>query len=145
MPRRTSHRSLALARVRAVVAALTLSSSVSLERAAAQLGTSPRTLQRRLCAAGTRFGKIVEQTRLGIAGALLRKTELSVQEIAGRMGYSTSSGFARAFGRWSGQSPSAYRNLPRAPDENLARNGQNGCPRDISLTATKNAPGSDEP
>ncbi len=145
MPRRASQRSLALARVRTVVATLALSSSVSLERAAAQLVTSPRTLQRRLCAAGTRFGKIVEETRLGIAGALLRKTELSVQEIAGRMGYSTSGGFARAFGRWSGQSPSAYRNLPQAPDENLARNGQNGYPGQSSLSAAKNALRNDEP
>ena len=98
-------------RVRTIVAGLTLSGSVSLELVAIELDTSPRTLQRRLSACGMQFGKIVEETRLGIAGALLRETVMSIQEISDCVGYSTPSGFARAFGRWAGQSPRAFRSV----------------------------------
>jgi AraC-like DNA-binding protein len=44
-----------------------------------------------------------------IARVLLCKTELDVQEIAVRAGYSTPSSFARAFVRWSGCSPQTFR------------------------------------
>lgn len=112
MPRRARRRGPSLTRVRAVIAALALSGAVSLELAAARLQTSPRSLQRRLREREVRFGALVAETRLGIAAALLRDTELSVQEIAARMGYGAPSGFARAFGRWAGLSPRAYRNAP---------------------------------
>ncbi|OSP53952.1 helix-turn-helix transcriptional regulator [Pseudoruegeria sp. SK021] len=88
-----------------------MSGSVSLDLVAAELGTSPRTLQRRLAEQGLRFWKIVDDTRLSIAGALLRETELSVQQISDRVGYSTPGGFARAFGRWAGMSPTTFRNV----------------------------------
>ena len=45
-----------------------------------------------------------------IARVLLCKTDLDVQEIATRTGYSTSSSFARAFSVWAGCSPKAFRN-----------------------------------
>lgn len=111
MPSRTRNHGPDLAKLRAVIARLTLSGSVSLELAASQLGTSPRTLQRRLRERDIQFGKIVEETRLGIAGALLRETDLSVQEIAIRVGYSTPGGFARAFRSWAGLAPRAYRSI----------------------------------
>lgn len=109
MPSGTKEHGPWLLRVQAVVSGLALSGSVSLELAAAKLNTSPRTLQRRLCECNVKFSKLVEDSRLGIASALLRETVMSVQDIANRLGYSTPSGFARAFGKWAGQSPMSYR------------------------------------
>jgi AraC-like DNA-binding protein len=92
-----------------VVAALALAGAVSLDIAALRLGTSPRTLQRRLNRAGTSFWALVEQSRFEIAGALLGQTDLKVQEIAARIGYCNPNAFTRAFTRWAGCTPSAYR------------------------------------
>lgn len=114
MARRTRANKSVLTRIRSVLAGLTLSGTVSLDLAAHHLNTSPRTLQRRLSTQGVQFRDLVVETRLGIAGALLRETDLSIQEIAGRLGYSTPGGFARAFGRWAGQTPSAFRKPPTA-------------------------------
>jgi AraC-like DNA-binding protein len=98
-----------LSRVRSVIAGLALAGTISLESAAQGLATSPRTLQRRLRKHGMTFGALVDACRFEIAGALLRETDLKVQEIALRIGYSTPSTFTRAFARWSGCSPHAYR------------------------------------
>ena len=92
-----------------MIAGLTLEGTISLESAARLLETTPRTLQRRLSRRGLCFRALVEQSRFEIAGALLRETDLKVQEIAARIGYSAPGGFARAFTRWAGCSPIAYR------------------------------------
>lgn len=106
-----------------MIAGLALSGPVSLETAATRLGTSPRTLQRRLTERGLSFRALVEQGRFGIAGALLRETDLKVQEIAARLGYSSPGGFSRAFTRWAGCSPSVFRTAPwRAEWREMGRN-----------------------
>lgn len=93
-----------------MVAGLALAGAISLEAAARRLGTSPRTLQRRLNRRGLRFWALVDQSRFEIAGALLRETDLEVQEIAARIGYCNPNAFSRAFNRWAGCSPTVYRN-----------------------------------
>ena len=98
-----------LPQVRAVVAGLTLSGDVSLEQTARHLGTSPRSLQRHLRARGVRFRSLVEASRFQIAGALLQETDLSVHEIAAQIGYRSPGAFTRAFTRWAGRTPRAYR------------------------------------
>lgn len=110
-------------RVNSVIAGLALAGTVSLEAAARQLGTSPRTLQRRLTESGISFWALVEQSRFDIAGALLRDTDLKVQEIATRLGYSSPGGFSRAFARWAGCSPSTFRSGPAE----LRNDPQNGA------------------
>jgi AraC-like DNA-binding protein len=97
------------ARVRALAAELALAGPLTVEAIAEHLGTSSRTLQRHLADQGVSLRAIVEESRLEIARVLLCKTDLDVQEIAARTGYSTPSGFARAFGRWTGSSPRAWR------------------------------------
>jgi AraC-like DNA-binding protein len=127
MTRRQKQRDPGLARVRSVVAGLALAGTISLEAVAGHLGTSPRTLQRRLNQHGISFWALLEHSRFEIAAALLRETDLQVQEIAARLGYSTPSGFARAFSKWSGASPSAFRTLrtrQQQPVAKMARNGQ---------------------
>lgn len=96
-------------RVRALAAELALTGPLTVGRIAERLGTSSRTLQRHLAQQGVSLRTVVEESRLEIARVLLCKTDLSVQEIAARTGYSTPSGFARAFARWAGFAPRAYR------------------------------------
>lgn len=96
-------------RLRAAIAGLVMVGPVSLDMVAAELGTSPRTLQRRLKQRGMTFWALVAQCRFEIASALLRDTDLPVQAIARQVGYSTPGAFARAFTGWAGLSPRAFR------------------------------------
>ena len=115
MPHRKKESEQGHSRLKSVIAGLALAGTVSLETVAKQLGTSPRTLQRRLNRRGLCFWALVEQSRFEIAGALLRDTDLKVQEIAIRLGCSSPGGFSRAFARWAGCSPSAFRALSAGP------------------------------
>ena len=99
-----------LTQVRSLIAGLALAGTISLEAAARNLGTSPRTLQRRLNEHGVNFRGLVEDSRFEIASALLRETDLKAQEIATRIGFRKPNAFSRAFARWAGCSPIAYRN-----------------------------------
>lgn len=107
------------ARVRALARDLVLTGPVTVEDIAIRLGTSTRTLQRQLARRGISLRGLVLESRMDVARVLLRKTELDVQEIAHRVGYSTPSSFARAFARWAGSSPRSYRKAEE-------RNGNNG-------------------
>ncbi|WP_394841780.1 AraC family transcriptional regulator [Pendulispora brunnea] len=81
----------------------------SVERAAAVVRTSVRTLQRRLDEAGTTFNKLVDEVRRALALQYLQNAELSVSEVAFLIGYSDVRPFARAFRRWTGSTPGEYR------------------------------------
>ena len=76
---------------------------------AGALGMSRRTLQRRLDAQGLNYKRIVDETRNELAHGYLAQADKSVTEIALLLGFSEQSAFCRAFRRWSGLSPSAYR------------------------------------
>jgi AraC-like DNA-binding protein len=80
----------------------------NLDEVAAKLGVSARTLKRKLRAEGTAFSDILDQLAIEQARQLLRSA-LSVEQVAERMGYSDVSNFGRAFRRWTGTSPAAYR------------------------------------
>jgi AraC-like DNA-binding protein len=101
--------------VRALAAELALKGPLTVGRIAKRLGTSSRTLQRHLADQGASLRAIVEESRLEVARVLLCKTDLRVQEIAVLTGYSTPSGFARAFARWAGLPPRAYRRAGGRP------------------------------
>jgi AraC-like DNA-binding protein len=92
-----------------VMGELALTGRLSLARVARRLGTSPRTLQRRLSDQGLTFQSLVDRVRLYAAKALLCQTDLAVQDVAHRLGYCTPSSFARAFVRWTGTAPRAFR------------------------------------
>jgi AraC-like DNA-binding protein len=70
---------------------------------------SPRTLRRHLEAQGTSLSALVDQERRDRALLLLRSPELSLAEIAERLGYRSLQSFERAFRRWTGTTPAAYR------------------------------------
>lgn len=80
-----------------------------LEAIASDLAISPRTLRRQLKHLGTNFQAVVTDARLGQARSYLADTQLSVDEIAQRLGYNTTSSFRRAFKHWSGHTPGDVR------------------------------------
>jgi AraC-like DNA-binding protein len=77
--------------------------------AAAALALSQRTLKRKLVERGVRYSDLLDRSLRERAVSLLRARSLSIEEVAARLGYSTSSNFLRAFRRWTGKSPAAYR------------------------------------
>jgi AraC-like DNA-binding protein len=86
---------------------------LSIARAAAALDVSPRTLKRKLAAEGVSFSQLVADRRREAALLLLKTSSLSVDAIAERLGYSTGPNFIRAFRRWTGTTPLAYRRSSR--------------------------------
>lgn len=73
------------------------------------LGLSQRSLQRRLAELGLTFQGVLDETRHELARRYLDDPDKSVTEITFLLGFSEQSAFTRAFKRWSGMSPSAYR------------------------------------
>ena len=79
------------------------------------LQISPRTLQRRLKEEGISYSDLVERCRCQIACKSLKLTRDSIQDIAVTLGYSDPSHFTRAFRRWTGKAPRAWRNQWHSP------------------------------
>jgi AraC-like DNA-binding protein len=77
------------------------------------LHLSQRTLQRKLKEEGTTFKELLDETRRELAKEYVNDTSLSFSEITYLLGFSEQSNFTRAFKRWQGQSPSAYRGQMR--------------------------------
>ena len=73
------------------------------------LGLKVRTLQRRLAEERSSFEELLQADRLGKASLLLETTRATVLEIALAVGYSDHPHFTRAFRRWRGVTPMAYR------------------------------------
>lgn len=81
----------------------------SIERCAGKLAMSVRTLQARLAEGGARFSELVEAERQALACNHLRTSNISLDEIAERLGYGEQTSFGRAFKRWTGTTPQQYR------------------------------------
>jgi AraC-like DNA-binding protein len=79
------------------------------ERIAAALAVGPRTLRRRLAAEGTSLRALLDEVRRDRAILELTRGDLSLVELAASLGFSDQSAFSRAFTRWTGLSPRAYR------------------------------------
>ncbi|KVE36685.1 AraC family transcriptional regulator [Burkholderia sp. TSV86] len=81
----------------------------SLDQIARELHLSERTLKRKLSDCGTTYSALLDEIRLRDALRLLEGTQLSVDEIAARVGYTDRANFSRAFKRWTGTTPSCRR------------------------------------
>lgn len=81
----------------------------SLQVTARLFNCTPRTLHRRLQEEGTSFQQLLDQVRHRLACEHLKAGKLDVQEIAYALGYTEIANFRRAFKRWEGVPPSAYR------------------------------------
>lgn len=84
------------------------------EEMAARLGLSVRTLHRRLAEQGQPYQRIVDDVRRSLAIEFLENTSLTVDEIAGRVGFSEASNFRKAFRKWTGHAPAHFRSVAGA-------------------------------
>jgi AraC-like DNA-binding protein len=105
-------------RVRALLVCGT-SGYPNLESVAGQLHMSARTLKRKLQQHGLSFQKLLDGARKCDSMRLLEDPVLSVEQVAQRVGYSDPANFTRAFRKWTGASPSAYRSDHLRPERGL--------------------------
>ncbi len=81
----------------------------TLQVSARLLNMTPRTLHRRLQDEGTSYRDILEDIRHHLAVEHIKAGKLTLQEVAYMLGYDDLSNFRRAFKRWEGVAPSAFR------------------------------------
>ena len=96
-------------RVEAQLEPLLDSGVIRVERIARTLGCSRQTLYRRLKAEGLTVAQVLDDLRRRRALDLVRDPAVPVKEIAWRLGFSDPAAFSRAFKRWTGRSPQAFR------------------------------------
>jgi AraC-like DNA-binding protein len=101
--------------VRRRLAQLFRSGAIGLPALAKSLGVSERTFQRRLREEGTSLQELVDNVRAELSLSLLGDTDLSLAEVADRLGYASLGAFSRAFRRWRGVSPAAHRKAAPRP------------------------------
>ena len=73
------------------------------------LGMDVSTMRRRLAREATSFRQIAHDIHYETAKHLIRDSALALTEVASMLGYAELSVFTRAFRRWSGLTPSAWR------------------------------------
>ena len=81
----------------------------TLQQIAAVVGVSEITLRRRLATEGARYRELKDESLVQAARFHLERGEASIEEIAGRLGFSDATAFRRSFKRCTGRSPSAFR------------------------------------
>ncbi len=82
----------------------------SIEDIAGELSMGVRNLQKKLEKENTSYRKILDEICCGLAVSYLRDVELSIADIAYLLGFSEPSAFHRSFKRWTGLTPTEYRN-----------------------------------
>jgi AraC-like DNA-binding protein len=98
-----------IGRVRDITETLIFLAGPRMSIVASRMGTSLRTLNRRLRAEGTSLREIRDDVTAEAACQLLGNTEKTASEVALMLGYSDSSAFTRAFRRWHGVPPAQWR------------------------------------
>ena len=96
----------------------------SLTRVAGTVGVRPRTLQRRLARVGLTYQQVIDEVRYERARQLLGSPGTSIGEVAIQVGYADPAHFSRAFRRWAGLSPRAYRDRWEDSSAAASRAGQ---------------------
>jgi AraC-like DNA-binding protein len=81
----------------------------TIDAIAAELGTSERTLRRRLRDHGVTFRALVDEVRRERARALVAGGGRPLIEVALEVGFSDASAFSHAFRRWFGHAPRELR------------------------------------
>lgn len=101
-------------RVRAVLLEALPSGQTDMDRVAARLAMSRRSLQRHLEAEGHSYQQLLRETRLSLAQHYLSRTELPTAEISFLLGFDEPNSFYRAFRQWTGHTPEGSRRRSRA-------------------------------
>jgi AraC-like DNA-binding protein len=96
-------------RVRALIRTQLLSDGCTSEETARRMAMTRRTLHRRLVGDAFTFEQLLDETRFDLARQLLRNSRASMVDIAAALDYANASAFTRAFRRWAGVAPSAWR------------------------------------
>jgi len=81
----------------------------SIMEAAEISGTSVRTLQRELAAAGLTYSGLLDQVQFERAAEMLRETDAKIIDVAHATGFENPSHFSRAFRRIAGVTPREFR------------------------------------
>lgn len=98
-----------VANARARIIELLPSGECSKSKVAGALFMSATTLQQRLTERDTSFNGLLNDIRCELACSYLRQPSVSVTEITFLLGFTDVSNFTRAFKRWTGVSPTKYR------------------------------------
>jgi AraC-like DNA-binding protein len=99
--------------VRRALASRLARGEIAIDLIARDLGVSSRTLQRRLSAAGLSYQELCEDVRRELAERHMENRSLAIGEVAYLAGYSEPAAFHRAFKRWTGVTPQAFRRQRR--------------------------------
>lgn len=86
-----------------------LQNPTPLEDVAHQMHCSARTLRRQLGVFKTSYRQILDEVRFEKAKLMLKDGKLHTDQIAESLGFCDGAGFRRAFQRWSGLAPGAYK------------------------------------
>lgn len=81
---------------------------VSMEAIAKKLGTSSRTLQRRLAEEATSYNDVLAEVRIEFAKRYLTRGTMSASEVAYLVGFTEPPAFFKAFKRWTGMTPREF-------------------------------------
>jgi AraC-like DNA-binding protein len=81
----------------------------TLEEVADRLHVSARTLKRQLAGHETTYSDVLDGVRRERALQLLSSAEARVEAVAAELGYSDTANFTRAFKRWTGSTPAAFK------------------------------------
>lgn len=100
-----------IAQVKSLLSVMMRHDACSIEMIGRALAISPRTLQRRLKAAGTGYRQLVDEVRADLAWRHLKRSELSVRRVGELLGYDSPAAFSRAFRRWYQMSPRTARQM----------------------------------
>ena len=95
--------------VRDVLRTALLTGHASADYVADMFSMHRRTLNRHLSACGVTFAELVDEGRFEISRRMLEYSDLDVKQIAAALDYADASAFTRAFKRWSGTTPVAWR------------------------------------
>lgn len=82
---------------------------LSLDQAASELHLSGRSLRRHLKTLGVSYQQLLDRIRSERAIELLKQQDLSVVDIATKLHFGDAANFRKAFKRWLGTTPQAYR------------------------------------
>ena len=96
-------------RVRIRLVELLPTGNVEADTVARALNISLRTLQRRLADEGTTYTGVLDEARRELALRFIGEERMPVKEATYVLGFSEPANFTRAFRRWTGRSPTEYR------------------------------------